>query len=242
MSEVACPSELVLDRLFVGELTDVTIHAHVASCARCTGRIGERKTVASTFARDVGLDLLVGQAARTVRPRARTLLVSAGALAAAAAIVFVVTRKTSEEPTVRTKGGLALGLIAKRLDGRIESLTSPAELAPGEAIELEISTQSAGFVSVVGADAAGVISRYAPTRRLPAGGQQLLDGSIVLDATLGPERIFAVMCETEIEMDVIVDRARSALARVGGNPAQIEMLALPATCSQTSFLIEKKAR
>jgi hypothetical protein len=241
MTAAACPSELVLDRHFVGELTDASITAHLASCARCTGRIAEREHVAASFAADVGLDVLVGAAARTVRPnRLRPVLITAGALAAAAAILLVVVRKSPEPPTVRTKGGLALGLVAKRLDGRIETLTSPAALAPGEAIEFELSSEVAGFVSVVGVDAAGVISPYAPARRLAAGGHQMLDGSIVLDATLGAERIFAVMCESEIEMDVIVDRARSALARVGGNPAEIELLALPATCSQASFLIEKK--
>jgi hypothetical protein len=244
MSAVACPSELVLDRHFVGELTDASLTAHLAGCARCTERIAERERLAASFASDVGLDVLVGAAARTVRRnRLRPVLIGAGALAAAAAVVLVVTHKPSEDdvPTVRTKGGLSLGLVAKHLDGRIEALTSPAQLAPGEAIEFELSTRVAGFVGVVGVDAAGVISPYVPSRRLAAGGHQMLDGSVVLDATLGAERIFAVMCETEIEMDVIVERARSALARVGGNPAQIELLALPATCSQTSFLIEKKS-
>jgi hypothetical protein len=233
----------VLDRHFVGELTDDAIGAHVTSCQRCTGRVEERTRLAASFATDVGLDVLVGAAARTVRrSRLRPALISAGALAAAAAVLFVVVRKpTTEAPTVRTKGGLALGLVAKHLDGRIEPLTSPAKLAPGEAIEFEISSQSAGFVGVIGVDAAGVVSPYAPARRLPAGSHQMLEGSIVLDATLGAERIFAVQCETEIEMDMIVDRARSALARVGGNPAQIELLALPATCSQASFLIEKQS-
>lgn len=234
----ACPSELVLDRQFAGELTDDTVTAHIASCTRCIARIDERKAIAASFATDVGLDMLVAKAAR---PRRRTLLIAAGALVAAAAILLVVLRKPAE-PTVRTKGSLALGLVAKRLDGRIESLTSPAQLLPGEAIEFEISTRAAGFVSVVGVDAAGVISPYARPRRLEAGGHQLLDGSIVLDATLGAERIFAVMCETEVSMDVVVAQAKAALARVGGNPAQIERLALPETCSQASFLIEKKAR
>lgn len=243
MTTATCPSELVLDRHVVGERIDDSTTTHISTCTRCIARVDERKSLASTFATDVGLDVLVGQAARAARPSyRRTAIIAGSALAAAAAIVLVVTRKPAEEHTVRTKGGLALGLVAKRLDGRIESLTSPATLAPGEAIEFEISTQSAGFIGVVGVDAAGVVSPYAPTRRLAAGSHQLLDGSIVLDATLGAERIFAVMCETQIEMDVIVERARSALARVGGNPAKIETLALPATCSQASFLIEKSPR
>jgi hypothetical protein len=242
----ACPSELLLDRLFVGELTDDAVSAHVATCARCSGRVEERKACAASFPTDVGLDVLVGQAARTVQPnRLRTLLVAGGALAAAAAIVLVVVGRPapkSEEPTVRTKGGLSLGLIAKHLDGTIETLTSPAQLAPGEAIELEISTTTAGYLGVIGLDSAGVVSTYAPARRMDAGGPQLLDGSIVLDATPGPERIIAVMCATESEIETVAARGRAALTRVGGNPAAVDLLGLPATCSQASFLIEKKLR
>jgi len=243
-----CPSELVLDRLAVGELAGARhepIRVHVTSCVRCTGRMDARAVAAMTFVADVGLDVRVAATARAVdavrsaRAR-RAALIAAGAVAAAVAIVLSIPRERAEEAShVRTKGGLSLGLVAKRLDGRIESLTSPAQLAPGEAIELTISTESAGFVVVVGVDAAGVISPYAPARHLAPGPHQLLDGSIVLDATLGPERIFAVSCDTEIETEVVAEWARLALARAGGNPARIDALALPAACTQASFSIEK---
>jgi hypothetical protein len=252
----ACPSELVLDRLFVGELADSShdgVREHVGTCVRCSGRLDDRKAAAATFASDVGLDLRVAAAARELRtPRWRTAAIAGGAIAAAAVVLLlVVPRKPAEQgqqtqvaeaPTVRTKGGLSLGLVAKRLDGRIESVVSPAALSAGEAIQFEISTQSAGFVAVVGVDAAGVVSPYATSRRIEAGSRQLLDGSIVLDDTPGSERIIAVMCQTEVDMHAIVDGATAALAQAGGNPARIESVGVPATCSQASFLIEKKAR
>jgi hypothetical protein len=241
----------VLDRLVVGELADTThddVREHVATCERCTGRVGERKASAATFASDVGLDLRVAATERRVRvPRWRGAAIAAGVAVAAAAVVLLVlprwgVEKVGEAPTARTKGGLSLGLVAKRHDGRIESVSQPAALSPGEAIEFEISTQSAGFVAVVSVDSAGVVSPYAASRPVGAGSRQMLDGSIVLDDTLGPERIFAVLCQTEIEMDALEAGAKTALGRAGGDPVRIETLGVPAGCAETSFVIEKSAR
>lgn len=252
-SERSCPSELVLDRLFVGELDDAGVRTHVETCTRCTARVEEREAVSATFATDVGIDMRVAATARTLGAthRRRWLAIAGAAVAAAAAVVFIVLPRDpapeTEAPTVRRKGGVSMGLVARHLDGRIETLTSPAELAPGEAIQFQISTATSGFLAVIGVDAAQVVTPYAPAQLgaalpLAAGRDQLLDGSIVLDETLGPERIFAILCKDELSMEMIVAGARSALTRAGGNPAQLDVLPVPDTCVQTSFLIEKKRR
>lgn len=245
----ACPSELVLDRLVVGELADSThdgVRDHVATCARCTGRVDERKAIAATFASSVGLELRVAAAQRAVRaPRRRAWVAAAGAVAAAAVVLLVVLRRPDghvpQETGIRTKGGLSLGLVAKRLDGTIESVTSPATLAPGEAIELEITTKTAGFVAVVSVDAAGVVSTYAAPRRLEAGARQLLDGSIVLDETLGMERLFAVECPAAFAIEPVEEAARRALGAAGGDPGLVETLGV-AGCSEAAFSIRKARR
>ncbi len=248
----ACPSELVLDRLVVGELADSAhdgVRDHVSGCARCTGRLDERKAIAATFASDVGLEMRVAAAQRAVGgPRRRaTWIAAAGAVAAAAVVLIVVVRRPQggEEqggtPGIRTKGGLSLGLVAKHLDGQIESVTSPATLAPGEAIELEISTKTAGFVAVVSVDAAGVVSTYAAPQRLEAGARQLLDGSIVLDETLGVERLFAVECPATFAIEPVVAAARGKLAAAGGDPARVDVIGVEG-CSEASFSIRKAAR
>lgn len=255
--ERSCPSELFLDRLFVGELDDAAVRAHVESCTRCTARVDERKALSATFASDVGLDVRVAATARALgSKRSWRVAASVAGAAAAAAVVFVVSPRgpdapaaieESEAPTVRRKGGVSMGLVARHLDGRIETLTSPAELAPGEAIQFQISTGSSGFLGIVGVDSAQVVTPYAPAHLGPAlpvaaGRDQLLDGSIVLDETLGPERIFAILCKDELSMETIVAGARSALTRAGSNPAQLDVLPVPEACVQTSFLIEKKRR
>lgn len=261
-----CPTELELDRLFVGELDAARAErgrAHAASCARCAALVAERERGVAAFAQDVGLDHVTAATLRRLRAErtTRAVMVAAGALAAAVVIYLALPKRhdpgTPEHPVaaalpgptepsgVRIKGGLALELVAKRLDGHTEWLASPAQLAPSEAIRFAISTPSPGFVAIVGVDAAATVSAYVPAGagpgvRLGAGRQQLLDGSIVLDDTLGAERIFAVRCDDAIDVADVVASARAALRRAG-HPARIELLALPAACAQTSFLIEKHA-
>jgi hypothetical protein len=252
----ACPSELVLDRLVVGELAESShdgVRDHVSACARCTGRVDERKAIAATFASDVGLDLRVAAVQRAVGgPRRRaTWLAAAGAVAAAAVLLLVIVRRpdgggATEQgatPGIRTKGGLSLGIIVKHGDGAIESMSSPAHVVPGEAIELEVSTHDAGTLVIAGVDAAGVITPYVPARHIDAGSRQLLDGSIVLDDTLGSERIVAVLCSlpaTSETTDAAVARARTSLMAAGGEPSRMQPLALRG-CSETSFVLDKSA-
>jgi hypothetical protein len=247
----ACPSELVLDRFVVGELGDSSgVRDHVSACTRCTGRVDERKAIAATFASDVGLELRVAAVQRAVGgPRRRaTWLAAAGAVAAAAIALIVIVRRPGTEQGaatdgIRTKGGLSLGIVVKHGDGAIENMSSPAHVAPGEAIEFEVSTHDAGTLVIVGVDSAGVVSPYVPARHIDAGSRQLLDGSVVLDDTLGSERLVALLCAlpaTSATTDAAVARARTTLMAAGGEPVRMQTLAVTG-CRETSFVLDKAA-
>lgn len=250
MTSEACPSMLVLDRSFVGERTEPALQAHVASCPRCRAEIADRERVAAAFAPVAtapGFGRLVETLDRAGRARRRRLAVAGGALAAAAAVTLVIAlprdaadRASSAQPetTTRRKGSLGLNVIVKRADGRIEHLVSGDRVSPGDAIRFALTSDTAGSVAVLGIDAAGVISPYTEARLEP-GRDQVLDGSIVLDATLGTERLVAILCKDGIDMRELADRARAALQRAGNAPARIDTLELAATCEQSAFLLEK---
>ena len=244
-----CPSDLVLDLLFVGELTDrpEATRAHLERCGRCAGRYEERRRAAEAFGDEVDVGQLAWRTQGALRARTRRrAAVAAGLAAAAAAAVVLVALRPGPPPQpvadgVRTKGGLTLDVVARRLDGQIEQLVSPAALSPGEAIRFAVSSPAAGHLVIVGIDAAGAVTPYAPQAEqalpLQAADRTLLEGSILLDETLGPERIVAVLCDTPRRVAEVSSAARTALGAAGGDPVRVERVT--ADCAETSFLIEK---
>ena len=70
-------------------------------------------------------------------------------------------------------------------------------------------------------DAAQAVTAYGSALALAGGVPRILDGSIILDDTLGPERIVAVVCDWPIAGELGVALARGALATAGGDPRQI---------------------
>src|SRR5262249_49944343 len=153
--------------------------------------------------------------------RSRRPMVWGGALAtlaAAAALVLLV--RAPEEPAFRTKGGLQLQLIARRANGRVEAILPGGELAPGEALRFRVTSRAAGCVCVSVLDSARVVSAYVPAEgqalAFPATRERLLDGSIILDETLGPERVVAVLCKQPIAVAEVVAAGKRALARANG--------------------------
>src|SRR5262249_6301084 len=101
-----------------------------------------------------------------------------------------------------------------------------------------------GFLGIVGIDSARKVTAYAPAEgtllAIPKGKNMLLEGSIVLDETLGPERIVAVRCATSMPIARVVEKATQALEAAGGDP--VAVTAIDLGCTQTSFLIKKVSR
>jgi hypothetical protein len=246
---VDCLSDLVLDRIVAGELAEATAAPHLTTCASCRDRLAELRTAQESFVVDeLRVRAAQAQVQTQEQPRARRRSVvwagsSVGALAAAAALLLLWRPTPEPEPTVRLKGGFALELIARHRDGRVEQVLPGGALAPGEAIRFRVSSDEPGYLGVIGIDAAGNVTAYSPadglTRSLAAGRQQLLEGSIILDETLGPERVIAALCKKPVDVGTLVAAGKRALAQARRDPKQV--LELGSGCREASALFVKRS-
>jgi hypothetical protein len=232
-----CLSNLSLDRLLAGE--PGPRWDHVNSCARCRARL-ERLKQASR----VPESFIVDGIRRTRRRMWTRRAGIATSFAVAATLLLLTTRVPPLPPAPegeRLKGAaLSLGVYVRRGSGVVVAAQSPAAVAPGEQIRFEVTSSQPGFLGIVGLDAAGAVTPYVASggrlRKLGAG-RQLLDGSILLDDTLGPERLIAVWCKDDRATRDIVEAARAALDRAGPDAERVGPLAM--ACDQATFLLQK---
>jgi hypothetical protein len=244
-----CLSDLDLDRLLGGEIEAgagaAAARAHASACPDCTRRIAELRTDAAPFANDLWVRGLAVATARAARrwPRITLPAIAGGALAAAA-VLLVVVRPQSDDGT-RTKGTDSLSLIVQSPDGTTGRVVDGGHLSPGDSVRFEVSTDTNGFLTILGLDAAPRVTRYVPSmpgeaRPIALGRRQRLRDTIVLDATLGAERIVALVCPREVATGDLVEAAQRALAGAGGDPRRVGDLDVH--CAQSSVLVEKAPR
>jgi len=243
-----CLSDLTIDRLLAGELGESSdAMTHLRGCAACATR------------RD-GI-LADAEAFRAERDQPRLSVVRGGgegrpagshwmrrvapplALAAGVAAVAVMLPARSPSPTEGyvTKGGGTLSLIARTGDGRVDRVLPGDPLAPGDAVRFEVKAAEAARVWILGMDAAGAVTAYVEDAALQGGPARLLPGSVLLDRTLGMERIVALFCRDRIEKAAVITAGQAALSRAGGEPAGEVAVELPG-CTQSSILIRKAKR
>jgi hypothetical protein len=240
-----CLSDLVLDRFVARELErseqGERVRRHLEACDPCRARSRVLEEAASAFKREIFVSGLAVQAERAVKRSPIRRLASFGAIAAVFLGAIVLVRSAASDDPIRVKGGLGLGVVARRLDGNTEQVLPGAELRPGEAIRFEVSARKKGYLFIAGIDSAKNVTPYYPGPNAAGifspGVGQLLDGSVTLDGTLGAERIFALLCDEPIDGPKVIERGRAALQRAGGDPAKIERL--DSGCSETSFVISK---
>ena len=91
-------------------------------------------------------------------------------------------------------------------------------LHSGDSIEFVFTADRAGYLAIFSVDGAGKASIYFPTgpRAVPlqTGTARPVPLSTVLDGTLGHEQIYALHCDTAIELEPV----RAALTRGTGAP------------------------
>ena len=237
----SCLSDLQLDRLVAGELAAEVARAHLSSCAACRARVAELRRELAAF--DVPAPWQAAPA--PARARRSRRWIGAGALAtfAAAAGLVLMLVHAPPPPPVRLKGGLVLELVARRSSGAVELVLPGAPLAPGDAVRFRVSSDRAGYLAIVGIDAARAVTPYAPAdgdaRAFGPARDALLDGSIILDETLGAERVVALLCPRALPVSAIVDAGKRALTAAHDNPAALGQL--PLDCAQASRLIVKRS-
>ena len=248
-----CLSDFTFDRLMamMADPAAEDARAHLASCARCRNRLARVRSGPGTFfrkprSRGTSHTRTSPKPSSKGSPWARRWTMPAVALAAAAALVVSARVKRSDEPLVetRTKGALSLDLVLRRPSGEVTRPAQGGDVFPGDALRFEVTAAQPGFVTVLGLDAAGAVTVYAPasesTIHLEPSARTVLPGSIVADNTLGPERIVALLCAQSQNSNELRQAALRALSQAGGDPQRVSDLGT--ACSETSFMIDKRAR
>jgi hypothetical protein len=173
------PSQLQLDAVHLG-VDDPAARAHLAGCARCRERVRVAEIDHRYFLASVMPRHTIGRARR-----AWWLGVSVFAMAAALVVMFV--RTPTEEPVLGIKGAPDVQVYANQ-DGRVVALRDGMELRPGDRIRFVVlgaAHQPVVITSIDGADRSTVFFDgvpHAPRYEVP--------GSVILDDTLGPERLY----------------------------------------------------
>ena len=192
----SCPSELRLDRYLAGELgrEGRAVATHLSACGDCRARVAERRD-------DEALPVLpLGRARRWHR----VAWPAAGMLAVAGALLFVQHRGgPALAPETRTKGGAHAALYVQRAG--VMRLAGPDEVVhPGDTIQLATTLDARRWVAAISVDGAGVVSIYQgddPRAAWQEPGEDIpLPASVTLDATLGHETIYVLLCQEPIEL------------------------------------------
>ncbi len=259
-------SDLALHRAVAGDSTLCGVTEHLAGCGACRARFDRVRAATIHFAEDAAMSsrlpaLIAAVHAsqlpeRTPTPRFARVFrklpwLGIGMMACAASAALVLGVRGDGIPDVvdevsdngfRHKGKAqdAFEIVRRNAEGNVELLAESAQVRPGDAIRFNVKLARPGFIGVIGLDAAHKVSAYAPDgptlMAMTAGESHLLEGSIVLDSTLGPERIVLVICDAAHAIKAIVRTAQQALERAGGDPRAVGAIS---TCRELAYTIVK---
>ncbi len=225
---------------------------HAAQCERCGAIIAALRADDAAFMtlRPPGAFLASLEARRPPARRAwwpRLIApVLAAAAAGAAALVLstppTALPPTATSPTTRLKGAVELSFHVKTGDA-VRRGGPDERVTPGDAIQLRYSTPSHTHLVVVSLDSKGAVTPFyedsGRSLAITPGTAELLDGSVVLDGALGPERVIGCFSTRAVPTSAAVQAGQRALAAAGGDPVAVERLDLP--CTQASFVLRKEA-
>lgn len=195
------PSRLTLARAAAGELPPLEGPEAQAFAAE----VEEADSLVEPF----DWEVLRAAAARVEEPRAprpaplrRRWWVPLLALAAA---LLLIIRPPASDPgsTNRAKGGPDLGFWALS-GGRMQPGVQGGEYRPGDRLQFSYRADGLDSLVLLSIDGAGRLTVFYPQAGedpLPVRpeGQHILDGSILLDATLGPEVFVAVFGPSSVQ-------------------------------------------
>jgi hypothetical protein len=235
------PSELELHGHAIGALGDdhsERVQRHAATCAPCA------QVLAAIGAADE-------RARSGPRPQQRRLPWVLAIAVPAAAIALLVPRlalRPSAGPDLQVKGGAvqpALELFARR--GGEPFAVAGTALRAGDEVRFVVhAPPGLRQVMIVSVEAGGDANLYYPfgaheSAALPGeAGRAELPGAIVLDASPGPERVFALFSRAPLAW-ADAQRALMALGQGGAAAVRRERSILVKAEAQASFLFEKAA-
>jgi hypothetical protein len=214
-----CISDLRFDTCFAEELAPdelTSLREHLAQCARCQARqawlVEQRRRFAEANALPAWLAPVQVDARSADKPRLRwTLTASLMSAAACALVVFGIGILRGErEPTLssaRSKGGQYISFFVKR-GADVRRGTREQPLHPGDKLRFTYTTAAARYLAILSLDSRRRGSVYYPSgqqaARIAPGVDVALPSAVELDDAVGAESIFALFCESAIELAPIV--------------------------------------
>jgi hypothetical protein len=231
-----CLSRLHCDQLLNGELEDrEDLKQHHASCQRCTAMLAAHRRERAAFAVPMARGPRDGAQGRghwdahTRWDAHRRWITGLAAIAAVFCVWLVASRGRLGDAEIRNKGKPGLAFYVKHGDAVREG--APGEVVyPDDAINFVVSTERPAFVAIISVDGAGKVSTYYPdgptATAIPAGREQVLSRSVLLDDTLGLERVVGLFCDRP----VVVAELAAAVARN----------AIPSGCVADAVALEKR--
>lgn len=249
---MSCPSLFELSRCELAAAPPPALLQHVEGCRRCTEAM---ISLADARAELLGSDPAAASAlaARRItaaaterrRPeRAWWRWLPVGLVPVAAAVLFLSVpreRPLLDEPTVRTKGALAVEAYCKRGE-RVFPVAEGADFFPGDRLRFAYTKAEPGYLVLFGVDDAGQVFPYYQEGTLAAvearpGSRVMLPGSVELDEHHGWERVFALWSPRPVAETAVRHAVALALREAGGDIRKATRLALEA--DQVSFLLRR---
>ncbi len=150
--------------------------------------------------------------------------VAAGLSALAAAAITIVVFQ-DPGPSVRPKGGADLSFVVRRGDAVVPG-DPEALYHAGDRLQLRYSTAAHTHVLVVGRDGRGEVAPWYDDDGLSVaiapGRDKLLQGSVILDESPGPERVYACFSRLPIPVSDLTTSVSRGIAP----PSACEMVEL----------------
>jgi hypothetical protein len=249
----ACPRRFELIRLAAGDGEEqelATLRAHANSCPACGAILTSLEMQNKDFLErrpfsKIAPALFQGGHKLASRRRFVLRLVPATAAAVVLLALGVIWFALRPEPTIRTKGDIALAFYVQK----------GAEAVPGRSggtyhendrIQFAYSSGPHRYVFLVSLDDRGNVSNFnhrSATASVPIepGSGRVLEGSIILDASVGPERVFAIFSNSPLQLEEVKDAAKRAYHDLQKSGKSVrDLTRLPLHHSQASVLLFKK--
>lgn len=208
-----------------------TLQARLHSCPECQSRLHSLEAEAAAFAEQVNVGVqsaeILQRLSRAPEPRSPWAWLRQpwvpGLLAAAAALLFLLPMTLSPEttgPSTRLKGGggVALTMYVKD-DSGVHPGPDGTRLTEGDQIQFRYAAAGHPYLFVISVDARGVVSALYPevptqSIKVQTEGTHVLDGSVILDDSVGPERIYAIFSSAPVAFSNIDAAVQSGLSGV----------------------------
>jgi hypothetical protein len=245
--DIAHPNGFELDCFAVDETVSfaATVRKHVAACEPCRRRVNRFRADRAHFVGvlDRTMPAVLAKIATDAREKRRgwkywwTMLPLAAGLALVSFGSVALDARRELHPALAVKGDPAFTLYVQR-QGRASPFVSGGSLSPGDPIRFVLRPSGLRYLLLVSIDASGRANTYFPyggtsSVAIDDADEVTLPGSIELDATPGPERVFALFSREPLEATAALE----ALVAIGrGGPDAIrreERLAVPAEAQST---------